>query len=307
MALALGTNSGFVTSSPTDDPAASDTDVIDGASIVSKHTSPANAVNISEIGWYRGGTNSANFEIALYSESAGVAATRLSVDATNSDTAGGWVKTAVAWAITPSTAYWLGLQMDAHTGNSSIDHEATGGVGADRLTGQTALADPYGGGAVAEAEGMYAIYALVDPISAAITGTVTASITEADIVTGGKTIIITLTNATWKAAGTGPIGSTADTQALIDGIDSGQSEAAGWDAVVRPGIETTDVVRTSATVATITLDAEATYDITATETITVTVPTAALATGVGVTASPTFTIDAVSTGNRRRRVLMGAS
>ena len=36
-------------------------------------------------------------------------------------------------------------------------------------------------------------------ISAAVTGTATASITEADIVTGGKTIIITLTGDTWIA------------------------------------------------------------------------------------------------------------
>lgn len=35
--------------------------------------------------------------------------------------------------------------------------------------------------------------------TAALTGTATASITEADIVTGGKTIILTLTEATWVA------------------------------------------------------------------------------------------------------------
>jgi hypothetical protein len=305
MALALGTNSGFVTSAPSADPAETGT-TIDGSSVVTKDTSPANAVKITSIGWYRAsGTNTANWEIALYSDVAGVASARLFADQTNSTSSNGWLTTAVDWDITPSTAYWLGLQMDAHSGSSSVDGAASGGAGSDVLTSQTTLNDPYGGGAVADSDGMYAIYALVAPISAAITGTATASITEADIVTGGKTIIITLTNATWKAAGTGPIGSTADTQAIIDGIDSAQSEAAGWDAVVRPGIETTDVVRTSATVATITLDAEATYDITATETITVTVPTAALATGVGVVASPTFTIDAVSTGNRRRRFFMG--
>jgi hypothetical protein len=39
-------------------------------------------------------------------------------------------------------------------------------------------------------------YAAV-PVSAAITGTSTASITEADIVTGGKTIIITLSGDHW--------------------------------------------------------------------------------------------------------------
>jgi hypothetical protein len=37
-------------------------------------------------------------------------------------------------------------------------------------------------------------------VTAAVTGTATASITEADIVAGGKTIILTLTNDTWIAA-----------------------------------------------------------------------------------------------------------
>ena len=279
--------------------------VIDGARVVTRDASPANAVKITEIGWYRGsGTDTANFEVGLYSDSAGVANTRLFVDATNSSSSAGWITTAVDWTITPSTAYWLGVQMDAHTGSSNIDAAASGGSGIDRVTSSTTLPDPFGGGAVLDADGMYAVYALVLPISAAITGTATASITEADVVTGGKTIIITLTNDTWKAAGTGPIGSTADTQAIIDGITSAQSEAAGWNAVVKVGIETTDVVRTSATVCTITLDAEATYDITATETITVTVPAAAVASGIAYVASPTFTVDAVSTGNRRRRVLI---
>jgi len=133
--------------------------------------------------------------------------------------------------------------------------------------------------------------------SAALSGTVTASIDEDDINTGGKTIILTLTDDTWVAAGTGPIGSTADTQAIIDGIDSAQSEANGWDAVVKVGIETADVARTSSTVCTITLDAEATYDITAQETITATIPAVALVTSSSeIVASPTFTVDTVATG-----------
>ena len=36
--------------------------------------------------------------------------------------------------------------------------------------------------------------------SAAVTGTITASITEADIVAGGKTIVLTLTGDTWIPA-----------------------------------------------------------------------------------------------------------
>lgn len=132
-------------------------------------------------------------------------------------------------------------------------------------------------------------------VTAALTGTVTASITETDIVNGGKTIILTLTGDTWVAAGTGPIGSTADTQAIIDGIDSAQAEAAGWDAVVKVGIDQADVVRTSNTVCTITLDAEATYDITAQETIESIIPAAVLVTSSSpITATPTFTVDVVS-------------
>ena len=294
MALVLGTNSGFVTVAPTADPNATGA-TIDGNAVVTKHTSPANAVLVTEIGWYRAsGTNAANWEIGQYSDLAGVPLTRLNVDATNSTTSAGWIATAVSWAITPSTPYWWALQMDAHSGSSTVDSAASGGAGSDLFAAAT-LADPYAGGTVADADGMYAIYALVAVISAAVTGTATASITEADVVTGGKTIIITLTNDTWKAAGTGPIGSTADTQAIIDGITAASSPATGWNNVVKPGIETSDVVRTSATVCTITLDAEATYDITATETITVTVPAAATVSGVSVVAAPTFTVDSVAT------------
>jgi len=305
MALTLGTNSGFVTVAPTADPAASATVTVDGASQVTKDVSPATPYKITEIGWYRAsGTDGANFEIGLYSDVAGVASARLFVDDTNSSTSAGWITTAVDWSISTSTNYWLAVQMDAHTGSSTLDAENSGGSGWDRIGTQTTLNDPFGGGAVSQATGLLAIYALVVPVSAAITGTATGSITEADVVAGGKTIIITLTNATFKSAGTGPIGSTADTQALINNITSAQSEPAGWNFVVNPGIETADVVRTSDTVCTITLDAEATYDITAQETITVTVPTDVLATGVvQLVATPTFTVDLVSAGNRRRRVL----
>lgn len=130
--------------------------------------------------------------------------------------------------------------------------------------------------------------------TAALTGTATASINEADIVTGGKTIVLTLTNDTWVAAGTGPIGSTANTQALIDGIDSAQAEATGWDAVVKAGLTPADVTRTSATVATITLPAFASYNITAQETITATVPAAAVTAAGAIVASPTFTVNAIT-------------
>ena len=86
---------------------------------------------------------------------------------------------------------------------------------------------------------------------------------------GSETLIITLTGDTWVAT----VGQdNAITTALINGIDSAQVEAAGWDAVVKIGLTFNDVTRTSATVVTVTLPAFATYDITAAETVTVTVP-----------------------------------
>ncbi len=105
--------------------------------------------------------------------------------------------------------------------------------------------------------------------SCAVTGTITASPTEAGIIAGGYTIILTLTNDIWDAT----VGAdNALTTGLIAGIDSAQSEGAGWDAVVKAGLTFANVTRTSDTVVTITLPAFTGYAITATETVTVTVP-----------------------------------
>ena len=109
---------------------------------------------------------------------------------------------------------------------------------------------------------------------------------------GGKTIIITLTGDTWIAAGAGSFDLQRDE--ILQGLDSAQGEALGWNAKVRDLEVVTAVVRTSDTVVTITLTASVTYDITAQETITVTIPSTALVTGpTDITATPTFTVDVV--------------
>jgi hypothetical protein len=82
--------------------------------------------------------------------------------------------------------------------------------------------------------------------------------------------------------------------ALITGLDSAQAEAAGWDAKVKPNIPVANVVRTSSTVCTVTLQAQADYDITAQETITATIPATMLTAALAIVATPTFTIDQTS-------------
>lgn len=134
------------------------------------------------------------------------------------------------------------------------------------------------------------------PVSAALTGTAVLTITEADVVAGGKTIIITLTNDTWIAAGA--LSFDLQRQNIINGMVSAQSETLGWNLVPQALQSVGGVVRTSNTVVTVTLDAFATYNITATETITVTVPSTAVAGGNAVVATPTFTVTAVASGIR---------
>lgn len=143
---------------------------------------------------------------------------------------------------------------------------------------------------------------------ATLTGTITASVTEADIVTGGKTLILTLTGDTWIAAGAGSF--DLQRQNIINGLTSAQSETLGWNLVVKALQSVTGVVRTSDTVVTITLDAFATYNITAQETITVTIPGTAVVLGNALVASPTFSVSATASGvsyvqlERRTRGMM---
>jgi p-aminobenzoyl-glutamate transporter AbgT len=108
-----------------------------------------------------------------------------------------------------------------------------------------------------------------------------------DIVNGGKQIILTVTGDTWVASGAT---FNATRAAIIAGIDSAQAEAHGWDIEVKGKELVAAVVRTSATVVTITFSAAAAYAITAPETITVTVPAAALVGAAPIIASPTFVI-----------------
>ncbi len=125
----------------------------------------------------------------------------------------------------------------------------------------------------------------VATVQATLTGTVTVTTNETDIVAGGKTVILTLVNAQWDAT----VGAdNAITTALINGITSAESEGTGWNAEVRDNMTFAEVTRTSDTIVTIILAAEAAYDITADETITATIPATAISTGVVAVATPTF-------------------
>ena len=136
---------------------------------------------------------------------------------------------------------------------------------------------------------LYITRGLKAAASCALTTTITD---EASVVAGGETVVLELTNDTWAAPGTGPIGSTAVSQAIIDGISAPTSPAGGWNLEVRDKELVASLARTSATVATITWTAAPAYDISADETgIEATIPAAALVTSaIDVVATPTFTV-----------------
>eukprot|EP00163_Fabomonas_tropica_P028388 TRINITY_DN575_c1_g1_i2.p1 TRINITY_DN575_c1_g1~~TRINITY_DN575_c1_g1_i2.p1 ORF type:complete len:1161 (-),score=219.44 TRINITY_DN575_c1_g1_i2:122-3253(-) len=122
--------------------------------------------------------------------------------------------------------------------------------------------------------------------NAAITGTMQAGgVLESEIVSGNQTIIITITNDRWVAAG-----ATFDAQraAIIAGIVSAANETAGFNAAV--SIPVGNVVRTNDRVVTVTLPASAGYSITANETVTATIPASALEGSVAPVGSPTLPI-----------------
>jgi hypothetical protein len=132
-------------------------------------------------------------------------------------------------------------------------------------------------------------------VTCAVTGSFLTTPTEAEVVTGGQQVILTLTGAKWAPADD-PVAAptvfpTAVATAIRNGMDSDGAAAGGWDAKVKAVMAVGNVVRTNDTVVTITLPATADYVIAANETITVTVPALAIDGGIdAVVAAPTFTI-----------------
>lgn len=118
-------------------------------------------------------------------------------------------------------------------------------------------------------------------ISVAISG----SLGESQLVAGGEVITATLTGDTYLAAGTGPVGSIANTQVLIDGIVSAQGEINGWNAQ-RFNIAVTDITRASDSLVMLLLPALSSFEITADEALTWTVPAQAVTGALSIVGSP---------------------
>jgi hypothetical protein len=133
----------------------------------------------------------------------------------------------------------------------------------------------------------------VPGISANISGTIIGQEPrlDFDMVDSAHTIIISLVNDTWVAAG-----ATFDAQRqnIIDGLVSAASPTNGWNNDSRPGLVVSNVVRTNSLDVTITVPTNASYALTDTQdTITVTVPATAVVGNAAIVGSPTIAIHPV--------------
>lgn len=164
MAVVLGTNSGFVITAPTVDPAGTVT-TVDTLAVVTKDTSPATAGKISEIGWWcNEATEASNFEVGLYAADGvvvpGEAGTLLYSSIINAKgTTSGWKTVSVDWGINANTVYWISLQLDDTATATNTYRSNSGGSGFDQVTASS-LPNPFNGGTPISTTQNLSIYAV---------------------------------------------------------------------------------------------------------------------------------------------------
>ena len=143
------------------------------------------------------------------------------------------------------------------------------------------------------------------PPGGGVAGTISSGgCTESQIVTGGRTIVVTIVGTTLVET----FGADNEiTSAFIQGFDSAQSEATGWNAEVRDKMTHAAVTRTDANTATVILPATAGYEITSAETITLTIPATSTVAAEEIVATPTFVISAEYVGAESISAVYSAS
>lgn len=163
-ALVKGTNCGFVTVSPVDDPLGS-ISAFDYKAKAVKDVAPVTGT-VTEIGWWLSGeSEEANFEVAIYSHDAGNDRPNAIIgsDLTNAKGTGGgvWKKvTGLSIPITNATTYWIGLQLD-DTETITYGDYASGMTGERISTTNdvSTLPDPWSSGGLANFYlAVYAVY-----------------------------------------------------------------------------------------------------------------------------------------------------
>lgn len=175
MAVALGTNSGFVSAAPSADPATTDGQV--GAyAIAQKDTSPAGTNKVTALGWYQAnaGNSESDYSCGIYSHDAGndrpnaLIATQSSGQSVPVNTEEWLSYTGLNISLTASTTYWIAATAEDVASDCKTDYSTTGDM--DYKSGGPPLPSPWGSSS-GSLDRVYSIYALYEAAVGAVAPT----------------------------------------------------------------------------------------------------------------------------------------
>lgn len=174
MAIAEGTNAGFCAAQPSGDPEGNPSPV-DGFQIALKHTSPADAFTITELGWWQdsASNDAANFSLGIYNNDAGgdsgngIPTTLVSAQEAGISSASTVQWERVAKEITglvTSTVYWIAIGCEAVSNANNYTYETRDARRHFKAVGGTPnwLTDPWGTSDGSSSTSIRTVYALYE-------------------------------------------------------------------------------------------------------------------------------------------------
>lgn len=164
MALALGTNCGFVTEAPVADPAGTSA-AQDYEANATSDTAPTTGVVI-EMGWWcDNATQAADFDIGIYNNKEGLFYPENVISSSLNNAKGitaGWKRiTGLNIPVTEGVLYWLVLQIDNTSTTTNGNYTSGTGGRIANLSNKVSLPDPWPGTS-SMANYSYGIYALIE-------------------------------------------------------------------------------------------------------------------------------------------------
>ena len=207
MSITVGTNCGFMSTQPTTTPTGDMTVYLDnsGSKVAFKATSPTGSYKLTEIGFYDVQTTFTGglWKAALYTDNSGVPGTLVGSEFTGqsltTNTPAWYRYSDLSVTLVSNTVYWIvvGVVYDgSHQALIPTSDSSDGGTGGVLYFG-TYTGNLTDGPYTNYKPAVYALYVASSSVS--LSGTATNSITETDVVSGGKTVILTLTGDTWIA------------------------------------------------------------------------------------------------------------
>lgn len=149
MVLTEGTNAGFVTATPSGDPAVG-TPIVDDFAFAGKFVSPKWAGRVTEIGWWcEDATQEADFEVGIYThniiDDEPETLIAKSAPTAKGTTGGEWKRvTGLNIFITENTTYWIAVQLDNTASTTDSGWREAIGHKTARISGATSLPSPWG-------------------------------------------------------------------------------------------------------------------------------------------------------------------